>query len=217
MLKRFRDRVEAGQLLAKKLVDYAHHPDAIVIGLPRGGVPVAAEVATALQVPLDICIVRKLGVPDRQELAMGAIGSGGVCWLNEDIIRDLRISRHQIDLVMARELRELERRDRAYRGDRPPLDVRDRVVILIDDGLATGATMRAAIRVLQQQQPAQLIVAVPIASLEVVRELEGEVNRVVYLLAPEPFYAIGYWYDNFDQTSDREVCELLDRVNNLSC
>jgi putative phosphoribosyl transferase len=217
MLKRFRDRVEAGQLLAKKLVDYAHHPDAIVIGLPRGGVPVAAEVATALQVPLDICIVRKLGVPDRQELAMGAIGSGGVCWLNEDIIRDLRISRHQIDLVMARELRELQRRDRAYRGDRPPLDVRDRVVILIDDGLATGATMRAAIQVLQQQQPAQLIVAVPIASLEVVRELEGEVNRVVYLLAPEPFYAIGYWYDNFDQTSDREVCELLDRVNNLSC
>jgi putative phosphoribosyl transferase len=213
MLKRFRDRVEAGQLLAKKLVDYAHHPDAIVIGLPRGGVPVAAEVATALQVPLDICIVRKLGVPDRQELAMGAIGSGGVCWLNEDIIRDLRISRHQIDLVMARELRELQRRDRAYRGDRPPLDVRDRVVILIDDGLATGATMRAAIRVLQQQQPAQLIVAVPIASLEVVRELEGEVNWVVYLLAPEPFYAIGYWYDNFDQTSDREVCELLDRVN----
>jgi putative phosphoribosyl transferase len=197
-------------MLGEKLRDYTRHADGIVIALPRGGVPVAYEVAKMLELPLDLCIVRKLGVPDHQELAMGAIGAGGVCWLNEDIIHDLRISRHSIDLVRAKELRELQRRERVYRGDRPPLDVRDRVVILIDDGLATGATMRAAIRVLQQQQPRQIVVAVPLAATEVVGELATEVDRVECLMTPEPFYAIGYWYENFDQTTDRQVCELLE-------
>jgi putative phosphoribosyl transferase len=209
MLNRFVDRHGAGQLLAERLIEYADRADAIVIGLPRGGVVVAYEVAQALHIPLDVCIVRKLGVPDHRELAMGAIATGGVCWLNQDIIDSLRISRHQIDLVRAQELRELQRRDRVYRGNRPPLDVRDRLVLLIDDGLATGATMRVALRLVQQQQPAQIVIAVPIASSEVVAELETEVDRVVCLITPEPFYAIGYWYDNFDQTTDREVCELL--------
>jgi putative phosphoribosyl transferase len=213
MLNRFPDRSAAGKLLAEKLTEYADRSDTCAIGLPRGGVVVAYEVAQALHIPLDVWIVRKLGVPDHPELAMGAIGAGGVCWLNEDLIHSLRISRHQIDLVMAKELRELQRRDRVYRGDRPPLDVRDRVVILIDDGLATGATMRAAIRALQQQQPAQIVVAVPLASSEVVEELTTEVDRVVCLMTPEPFYAIGYWYEQFEQTTDREVCELL-AINN---
>jgi putative phosphoribosyl transferase len=209
MMKRFQNRTEAGRLLASKLKEYANRPDTLVLGLPRGGVPVAFEVAKALNLPLDICIVRKLGVPGHKELAMGAIASGGVRVLNYDVVSWLGISSKTIDEVAARELRELQRRDRAYRGDRPPRDVRDRTVILVDDGVATGSTMRAAIAVLKSQQPQQMIVAVPVAPLKTRNEIQAEVDKLVCLMTPEPFYAIGLWYEDFAQTTDEEVRELL--------
>lgn len=208
-IQRFRDRIEAGQLLAQALQQYVDDPSVIVLGLPRGGVPVAFEVANALHAPLDICIVRKLGVPGHKELAMGAIGSNGVRWLNYDVLAWLNISSKSIDEVAAKELRELQRRDRVYRGDQTPLDVHDRTVILVDDGIATGATMRAALQVLQQQHPQRLIVAVPVAPKDTLQELHRVVDQVICLRTPEPFYAIGLWYDNFAQTSDEEVCTLL--------
>ncbi|MBF2000047.1 MAG: phosphoribosyltransferase [Synechococcales cyanobacterium M58_A2018_015] len=215
---RFKTRTEAGQQLATRLKNYANRADVLVLGLPRGGVPVAYEVAKALNVPLDICLVRKLGVPGHKELAMGAIGSGGVRVLNYDVVSWLGISGKTIDEVAARELKELQRRDRVYRGDRPQPDIRDRTVILIDDGIATGSTMRAAIAVLKAQRPARLIVAVPVAPPQTLQDLSTEVDDVVCLLAPETFYAIGLWYDDFSQTSDAEVCELLAQptVKNLS-
>jgi putative phosphoribosyl transferase len=196
-------------MLARKLSAYANRQDVIVVALPRGGVPVAFEVAKALNVPLDVCIVRKLGVPHHKELAMGAIAAGGVRVLNYDVVSWLGISSKTIDEVAAKELRELQRRDRVYRGERPPLDVRNRTVILIDDGIATGSTMRAAIAILRQQQPQRIIVAVPVAPLETYRELQAEVDEVVCLLTPEPMNAIGLWYENFSQTTDEEVRELL--------
>ncbi|OUC14036.1 MAG: phosphoribosyl transferase [Alkalinema sp. CACIAM 70d] len=205
----FHDRREAGRLLAKKLKEYAHREDVVVLGLPRGGVPVAYEVAEVLEAPLDVCIVRKLGVPGHRELAMGAIASNGVRWLNYGLIRDLQISSPAIDEVAAKELRELQRRDRTYRGDRDPWNVENRCVIVVDDGLATGASMRAAIHVIEQQHPAQIIVAVPVSPRETVRQLAQEVTQVVCLKTPEPFHAIGLWYENFAQTSDEEVCQLL--------
>lgn len=205
----FRDRTQAGQMLARKLSAYANRQDVIVVALPRGGVPVAFEVAKALNVPLDVCIVRKLGVPHHKELAMGAIAAGGVRVLNYDVVSWLGISSKTIDEVAAKELRELQRRDRVYRGECPPLDVRNRTVILIDDGIATGSTMRAAIAILRQQQPQRIIVAVPVAPLETYRELQAEVDEVVCLLTPEPMNAIGLWYENFSQTTDEEVRELL--------
>ncbi|WP_026731934.1 phosphoribosyltransferase [Fischerella sp. PCC 9605] len=207
----FRDRTQAGQMLARKLSAYANRQDVIVVALPRGGVPVAFEVAKALNVPLDVCIVRKLGVPHHKELAMGAIAAGGVRVLNYDVVSWLGISSKTIDEVAAKELRELQRRDRVYRGERPPLDVRNRTVILIDDGIATGSTMRAAIAILRQQQPQSIVVAVPVAPLETYRELQAEVDGVVCLLTPEPMNAIGLWYENFSQTTDEEVRELLSK------
>ncbi|MGB8702825.1 MAG: phosphoribosyltransferase [Thermosynechococcaceae cyanobacterium] len=214
MTIRFRDRTEAGQQLATKLSAYAHRADVLVIGLPRGGVPVAAEVATALHAPLDICLVRKLGVPGHQELAMGAIASGGVRVLNDDLLDWLGISDQTIDEVAARELRELERRDHKYRGDRPPPDLRDRTVVLVDDGLATGSTMRAAIAAIRQQSPQRIVVAVPVGASETCEEIRRETDEVVCLRTPDPLYAIGLWYENFAQTTDEEVCKLLE--NNLS-
>ncbi|HIK55756.1 MAG TPA: phosphoribosyltransferase [Synechococcales cyanobacterium M55_K2018_004] len=208
-LARFQDRTEAGQALATRLKAYADRPDVLVLGLPRGGVPVAYEIAAALHVPLDICLVRKLGVPGHKELAMGAIASGGVRVLNYDVVSWLGISSKTIDEMAAKELRELQRRDRAYRGDRPPPDVRDRTIILVDDGLATGSTMRAAISLLKPQRPAKLIVAVPVAPPEVCRTLQSEVDDVICLMTPENFYAIGVWYENFAQTTDEEVIALL--------
>uniref|UniRef100_A0A832H6W2 Phosphoribosyltransferase n=1 Tax=Oscillatoriales cyanobacterium SpSt-402 TaxID=2282168 RepID=A0A832H6W2_9CYAN len=208
---RFQNRTEAGRLLAEQLKPYANRPKVVVLGLPRGGVPVAYEVATALQAPLDICLVRKLGVPGHRELAMGAIASGGVRVLNYDVISWLGISSKTIDHVAAAELKELQRRDRAYRGDRPQPDIHDHTVILIDDGIATGSTMRAAISVLKTQQPAHLVVAVPVAPPKVCDELQAEVNDVVCLMTPEAFYAIGIWYEDFSQTTDTEVRELLAR------
>jgi predicted phosphoribosyltransferase len=209
--RRFRDRREAGRLLAARLSAYANRPDVLVLALPRGGVPVAAEVARALGAPLDVFVVRKLGVPGHEEFAFGAIATGGVRVLNEDVVRALQIPDRVIDAVAAREQEELARRERVYRGDRPPLDVRGRTVILVDDGLATGATMHAAIRALRQQQPARIVVAVPTASPESCDELKRVVDDVVCATTLDPFYAVGLWYEDFSQTTDEEVRELLAR------
>lgn len=181
----------------------------IVLALPRGGVPVAYEVARALHVPLDIFLVRKLGVPGHEELAMGAIASGGVRVLNESVVRALDVSPDEIEEVARTEQEELERRQRAYRDDRPPLDVRGKTVILIDDGLATGSTMRAAVEALRQQGPAHIVVAVPVAAPSTCEEFQSIADEVVCVETPEPFRAVGLWYDDFSQTSDTEVYELL--------
>jgi putative phosphoribosyl transferase len=208
----FKDRFEAGQLLASRLSDLANRPDVVVLALPRGGVPVGFEVATALNAPLDVFLVRKLGVPGHEELAMGAIASGDVRVLNRDIIEALEIPQQVIEAIAIRENRELERREREYRGARPPLDVRGRTVILVDDGLATGSSMRVAATALKEKQPAQMIVAVPVASPVTCAEFESEVDRVVCALTPEPFWAVGQWYRDFSPTSDEEVRSLLDQA-----
>ena len=207
----FRDRTEAGRVLAERLAEYADRPDVIVLALPRGGVPVGYEVAQALHAPLDVFIVRKLGVPGHEELAMGAVATGGVRVLNEQVVRALGIPDHVIDSVARWELEELARRERVYRGDRPPPDVQGRTVILVDDGLATGSTMLAAVRALRQQRPARIVVAVPIASRDTCELLRDEVDDVICAATPEPFYAVGLWYENFEQTTDEEVRELLAR------
>ena len=206
---RYRDRIEAGQQLAEKLMTYASRPDVLVLALPRGGVPVGFAVAEGLHAALDVFLVRKLGVPGHEELAMGAIATGGVRVLNEDVVNFLQIPLTVIDAVAAQEQQELDRRALHYRNGRPPLDVHGCTVILVDDGLATGATMRAAVLALRQQQPARIVVAVPIASSTVCHELETVADEVVCAATPEPFYAVGLWYDNFEQTSDAEVCDLL--------
>jgi len=205
----FRDRAEAGQILAAKLKQYARRPDIVILALPRGGVPVAYQVATMLDLPLDIFLVRKLGVPGQEELAMGAIASGGIKVSNEDIIRALHIPQSVIDDVAAKEQRELERREKFYRQDAPAIDVTNKTVILIDDGLATGATMRAAAAALKQQNAKKIVVAVPVAAESTCQELETEVDEAVCALTPEPFYGVGYWYDDFSQTTDEEVIDLL--------
>jgi putative phosphoribosyl transferase len=207
----FRDRREAGQLLAAELAAYAHRPDVLVLALPRGGVPVAYEVARALGLPLDVFLVRKLGLPGHEELAMGAIASGGVRVLNEELVHDLRIPNHVIEAVAANELQELERRERLYRGDRPAPDVRGWTVILVDDGLATGTTMRAAVKALQQEGAARIVVAVPIAAPETCEDLSAEVDDIICAVTPEPFRAVGLWYEDFSQTTDEEVRDLLAR------
>ena len=205
----FGDRTEAGRLLAAQLEKYAGKPDVIVLALPRGGVPVAYEVARALHAPLDVFVVRKLGIPGHEELAMGAVATGGVRVLNDQVVRVLAIPDYVIDAVATWELRELERRERLYRGDRPPPDVRGKTIILVDDGLATGSTMLAAVRALRQQGPARIVVAVPVASPEICDLLKAYVDEVVCAATPEPFYAVGLWYRDFSQTTDEEVRELL--------
>jgi predicted phosphoribosyltransferase len=208
----FQDRFDAGRQLAARLMDYADRPDVVVLALPRGGVPVAFEVARALHAPLDVFLVRKLGLPGHEELAMGAIASGGVRVLNEDVVRTLQIPEEVIDQVAAEEKRELTRRERAYRDDRPAPEVRDWVVILVDDGLATGSTMRAAVRALRQRGPSRIVVAVPVAAPDTCAALRDEVDDIVCARTPEPFYAVGAWYDVFSQTTDAEVRELLARA-----
>jgi putative phosphoribosyl transferase len=205
----FRDRREAGRQLAKLLAAYANRPDVLVLGLPRGGVPVAYEVAKALHVPLDVFLVRKLGLPGHEELAMGAVASGGVPVINRELVEALRIPAQIINTVANRELQELERRERAYRGDRPLPDARGKTVILVDDGLATGSTMRAAADALRQQGPARLVVAVPAGSPETCDEFRDDVDEIVCAITPEPFYAVGLWYDDFSQTKDEEVRALV--------
>src|SRR3954452_23015351 len=212
MEKPFRDRAEAGRALARELADYAGRPDVLVLALPRGGVPVAYEVARALGAPLDVFLVRKLGVPGHEELALGAIATGGVRLLNEEVVQGLRIPPQVIDRVAATERAELERRERDYRGERPAPEARGKIVILIDDGLATGASMRAAVAALRQGQPARIVVAVPISAPSTCEEFQDEVDEVVCARTPEPFYAVGLWYEDFSQTTDEEVRDLLRRA-----
>ncbi|AUB35850.1 putative phosphoribosyltransferase [Nostoc flagelliforme CCNUN1] len=206
---RFKDRRFAGQVLAEELAAYTNRPDVVVLGLPRGGVPVAFEVAKALNAPLDILVVRKLGVPNQEELAMGAIASGGVRILNEYIISLVKISDEVIARVAVQEERELERRERLYRPNSAFPDLQGRTVILVDDGLATGATMWAAVVAVRKQQPAQIVIAVPVAAPETCHELEAKVNKIVCISTPSPFQSVGLWYENFPQTTDEEVCHLL--------
>src|SRR5204863_4216151 len=203
---------EADRLLAKKLVKYAGRDDVIVLGLPRGGVPVASEVALRLGAPLDVLIVRKLGVPRFEELAVGAIASGGVRVLNEDVMRALPNVDEVIELVTAKETAELERREQSYRDGRPAPELRDRVVILVDDGLATGATMRAAVAALRQRGVAKIVVAAPVGAPDTCRELEQEADETICAITPEFFQAVGQYYEDFSQTSDEEVRELLARA-----
>ena len=209
----FENRADAGRRLAEQLVGYVGEPDVLVLGLPRGGVPVAYEVAATLEAPLDVFVVRKLGVPGHEELAMGAIATGGVRVLNEEVVRGLGIGDEVLDAVAAREAEELARREALYRGDRPPPEVDGKVVILVDDGLATGSTMRAAVAALRQQGPSRIVVAVPVAAAQTCDVLAREADDVVCALTPEPFYAVGLWYADFSQTSDDEVHELLQRAS----
>ena len=208
---RFRDRTDAGRQLADRLKSRANRQDVLVLALPRGGVPVAFEVACALGAPLDVFLVRKLGVPGHEELAMGAVATGGVRVLNNEIVHGLGIQESEIEAAVDREQQELARRERLYRGGRPAPEVEDKTVILVDDGLATGATMRAAVRALKQQHPARIIVAVPTASPDTAEALNAEADEVVCVVTPEPFIAVGYWYDDFAQTTDAEVRDLLAR------
>ena len=206
----FRDRTEGGRKLAVRLAKYANRPGVLVLALPRGGVPVAVEVAKALNAPLDVFLVRKLGVPGNEELAMGAIASGGVQVLNRDVVDKLRISRQTIDAAAAREMKELARRERLYRGERPAPSVRRRIVILVDDGLATGSTMHAAVAALRKLHPAKVIVAVPTAAADTCEEFKAEVDEIVCVETPEPFYSVGTWYENFSQVTDSQVREMLE-------
>jgi predicted phosphoribosyltransferase len=209
---RYRDRYEAGQVLGQQLDRYGGRDDVIVLALPRGGVPVGYVVAEMLGAPLDVFLVRKLGLPGHEELAMGAIATGGVRVLNDDVVRGLNIPPETIDEVAAVEQAELERREREYRDDWPKPDVRGKTVILIDDGLATGSTMRAAAMALRRQKPAAIVVAVPVAAASTCDEFQGLVDDVVCAVTPEPFYAVGMWYQTFDQTTDEEVRDLLERA-----
>jgi len=211
----FRDRFEAGRLLASELSYLANRPDVVVLALPRGGVPVGYEVAKALNAPLDVFVVRKLGVPGHEELAMGALASGGVRVINQEVVRGLGIPEYIIDAVAAKEEQELRRREREYRNGRPPIDLRGRTVILVDDGLATGSSMRVAAAALKERNPAQIIVAVPVGSPETSADFETEVDKIICAATPEPFLAVGRWYRDFSQTSDEEVRELLRRAANF--
>src|SRR3989441_3263802 len=206
---RFRDRSDAGRHLAERLTAYAGRHDVVVLGLPRGGVPVAFEVAQELDAPLDVFLVRKLGVPGHPELAMGAIASGGVRVLSEDLIDELGIPRAAVEQVAVRERLELERRERLYRGDRRLPMLRDRTVILIDDGLATGSTMEAAIAAVKVYQPARVVVAAPVCAKDSAARLQRIADEVVCAQTPEPFQAVGLWDERFDQTTDDEVIALL--------
>jgi putative phosphoribosyl transferase len=211
MAARFVDRAEAGRILAGRLERFANRSDVVVLGLPRGGVPVAFEVAQALAAPLDVFVVRKLGVPGQEELAMGAIASGGTRVLNDDVIETMGIPESVIQQAVHHQQEELERREQFYRDGRPLIDVRGKIVILIDDGLATGASMRAAIHALRQKQPAALVVAVPVAAAPTCQDLRREADEVICAIAPDVFYAVGLWYQDFSQTTDEQVRDLLSR------
>ena len=208
----FQDRYEAGRLLASELREYAARPDVVVLALPRGGVPVGYEVGKALHVPLDVFIVRKLGVPSHEELAMGAIASGGARVLNQRMIHRYDVSQEIVDIITERGQKELERQEREFREGRQPLHVAGRTVILVDDGLATGASMFVAVAALKGLHPARIVVAVPVAAEEVCADLKGEVDHIYCATTPEPFLAVGQWYKNFSQVSDDDVRELLRRA-----
>ena len=210
-MKKFQDRHHAGVILARELADYAGRSDVIVLGLPRGGVPVAYEVATALAAPLDVLMVRKLGAPQNEELAIGALASDGMYVIDRRMVADLGISERQIASIIERETLELKRRDQLYRGTRPFPDLTGRVVIVVDDGLATGSTMRAAVEALRARHPARVIAAAPVASASACATLRQAADGCVCATSPEPFYGVGMWYEDFSQTTDHEVIVLLDR------
>lgn len=212
----FRDRRDAGRALGTELGAYTGRDDVVVLGLPRGGVPVAFEVAVALDAPLDVFLVRKLGAPGQEELAMGAIASGGVRTLNPAVIESLRISPEEIDRTARSEERELRRREISYREDRPPLDLEGRIVILVDDGLATGSSMRAAVEAVRKLAPERIVVAVPVAPPSTAREMRRVADDVVCVATPEPFYSVGRFYEEFEQTTDEEVRDLLRRAASVS-
>ena len=210
----FDDRVDAGRRLAEQLRKYAKRSDVVVLGIPRGGVPVAYEVAVALGAPLDIFVSRKLGVPGEEELAFGAVATGGVRVLDHDLIRSVGISKEEIELITARVRAEVLRREHLYRGSRPPLKLEGKVAILVDDGIATGSSMLAAIQALRQLNPASIVVAVPVAPVSTSHRLRKEVDELVCVQTPEEFFAIGNFYSDFSQVADSEVTELLDRAAN---
>ena len=209
----FRDRHEAGRLLAEKLSGYANRRDILVLGLPRGGVPVAAQVARSLCAALDVFVVRKLGLPGRRELAMGAIATGGVRVLNSEVVEALRIPSDVIDAVAADEQRELERRERAYRDDLPAPEMEGKTVIVVDDGIATGSTMLAAVAALRRLQAGRIVVAAPTIARSTYHQIRGAADDVVAVITPEEFYGVGQWYEDFSQTTDDEVSELLKQAN----
>lgn len=209
----FQDRSDAGRRLAAQLASFANQPGVRVLALPRGGVPVAFEIARALHAPLDVWVVRKLGAPGIPELALGAVAPGGIELISTDIARRLRIAPEQIEAIAARERIELYRREQAYRGNRPPISVRGETVILVDDGLATGATMRAAIAALRHLEPARIVVAVPVAAASLSQQIARETDQIVCLWTPVDLDSVGQWYADFSQTSDAEVCDLLNRAN----
>lgn len=213
---RFRDRQDAGRHLALRLSDLAGRKDLLVLGIPRGGVPVAYEVAKALHAPLDVIVVRKLGFPGAEELAMGAIASGGVRVLNQRVLSEMPLPQHLIDEVAARELAELERRELVFRGDRPPYDPRGRIVVVVDDGLATGSTMRAAVAALRQRGPAAIVAAVPVGATSTCGSIAHLVDRLVCVIEPATFFAVGEWYEQFSQTTDEEVRRLLELAASTS-
>jgi putative phosphoribosyl transferase len=216
MKTRFSNRYEAGEAVAALLDRYANRPDVLVLALPRGGVPVGFEVARALNVPMDVFLVRKLGVPGHEELAMGAIATGDTVVLNTGVVQGLQIPTEVVRAVAEREQQELERREREYRGDRAAPETRGNTVIIVDDGLATGSTMRAAVAALRHQEPERIVVAVPVGSRETCRELEAEADEVLCARTPDPFHAVGLWYDDFRPTTDDEVRDLLNRASSNS-
>jgi len=209
MALRYRDRRDAGRHLARKLARYANRPDVLALALPRGGVPVAFEVARTLHTPLDVFLVRKLGVPGHEELAMGALASGGTCFVDRHTVSLLGISDEVLDAVIGTEQRELARRERVYRSHAEPLDLSHRTAILIDDGLATGSSMKAAVAAIHQRMPARVVVAVPVASQQACQELAGVCDEIVCGMTPEPFFSVGIHYHDFSQTTDEEVRALL--------
>ena len=212
----FQDRTDAGKKLAPRLMAYATKPDVVVLGLPRGGVPVADEVAHVLAAPLDVFVVRKLGVPGHRELAMGAIASGDVIVYNDPIIQELNIPQQAIERVIDDEKQELNQREKAYRGDRSVLELAGKTVILVDDGLATGATMRAAVQAVRSHHPARLVVAVPVGSVSACQEIAETVDEMVCLATPDPFWAVGSWYSDFSQTTDADVRQRLAKAETES-
>lgn len=215
MLQRFDDRIEGGKVLAAKLSEYKNREDVVILALPRGGAPVAFEVANTLNAPIDVFVVRKLGVPGQEELAFGAIASGGITVFNESLVHALRIPDSLIEKIIENEQKELERREKLYRGNRSPLELKEKTVIIVDDGLATGATMRAAIAAIRTLNPKQIIVAAPIASRDTCNDIMQKSNDLcICAITPEPFYGVGMWYRNFDQTTDEEVQNLLAYAEN---
>jgi putative phosphoribosyl transferase len=211
----FWNRKQAGERLAVRLKGYADRDDVLILALPRGGVPIGFEIARHLHAPLDVFTVRKLGTPGQEELAMGAIAPGGIRELNQDIVDALMISDRDIERIVKQEQAELERREKAYRGDRPRPEIRDKIVILVDDGLATGASMRAAVHALRQMSPAKITVAVPVGAVDTCSDFRKLADEIICLATPEPFYGVGAWYEDFSQTSDEEVRELLDMANEM--